>query len=263
MSGSDYIERVTEKVSSLEPANSENRLNYLNLAGSDKNAVVTRETLSAGSIAAMAALPELALAGVEKTSKGMRVEANRDGSRVEFDAKTGKPVFARDTKGNEYIYKWENGTSAPSYVSMQGPRTAGQLVEFKRNTVVDNLCQAAPGLIFTPALLMPHTRYGVWVDGREQQASLSLGAGVGVSAEGAGVSAGMSMPLQRGINLKINHDGSLVLCNPAETIQGTVQNRYTLLTLHLDGSTTMDSYSGWIFQDHSRVRRDPQGRVIR
>lgn len=206
-----------------------------------------------------------------------------DGSRVEFDRATGLPMLTVDALGNEYRYRWDSGSDAPSYVSMYGPRTGHQLIEFRENTIVDSVINTAtsPYTFAATALgavipgsgdnlaidyffdsTVPATRYTVSVDGREQPATMNLGAGTGVGVEPVAFNLSICQPIQRNVDLIVRMDGSLQILQPAETVNGTASNRLLTLTNNLDGTTTQEVRTGFILQDTETVHRDRNGRPI-
>lgn len=95
-----------------------------------------------------------------EVQNGNRVVEGPDGSRVEYDRNTGRPVSMRDANGAQYTYRWENGNDRPSQVTVlqnnvlttytrtgSDPSPTGELLQGAFNTALNPL-----GTLIEPAI---------------------------------------------------------------------------------------------------------------
>jgi hypothetical protein len=194
-----------------------------------------------------------------KTKDNTKILLRPDGSKVEEDA-AGRPLLVDDANGNRIEYKWKkwpNGEDKLDYVSMQGPMTNNELIEYKLSL------QYSPGK--PPQLLPPscqHT-YAVYVKGVHQGSAISLGAGAGAGLQygpaSGGVSVGASAPIGKTVRLYSNGP-ILTIKQDSEVVSGIFQGEVTSHTLFPDGTTFQNNTTGWLMKDYEMISLDKQGK---
>jgi hypothetical protein len=191
-----------------------------------------------------------------KTEDKTTILIKPDGSKIEMD-KAGRPILVDDANGNRFEYKWNkwpNGNDKLEYVSMQGPMTNKELIEYKFTLKVDN-----HGVPFPESY---QNLYKVYVKGVHQASSISFGAGCGAGLQygpaSAGVSAGFCAPLGKTVELRVG-GASLTIKQGSEVLDGLLSNETTSYTLVPDGTTLQQVKSGWLSKSIELVGYDKQG----
>jgi YD repeat-containing protein len=187
-----------------------------------------------------------------------RVQLLPDDARVVFDGVTGNPLAVVDAAGNSYSYGRDDDGNLTS-VRIQGPRTNNQLIEYRRNSLMDYVVNGAPGVILGPLAARPLTHYTTFVDGREMPAIVAAGGGRVLQG-----TAGIALPFQTGINASVDRNtGALTLQYPIDTIDGAVSNRQLRVTYNPDGTTVLVQETGFLFRDRTTTVLDRDGRPRR
>lgn len=191
-----------------------------------------------------------------KTEDKTTILIRPDGSKIEMN-NAGRPILVDDANGNRIEYKWAkfaSGKDKLEYVSMQGPMTKGELVEYKFTLKVDPQCGPLPE--------SQQNMYKVYVKGVHQASQISFGAGAGAGLQygpaSGGINAGFGVPLGKTVELQVGGTG-LTIKQYAEVLDGMFSNESTSYTLIPDGTNLQRVKSGWLTDKIESVSYDKQG----